>query len=63
MNKNYIKFFIEKDDFQLLSKEYINSKTKLSLKCFKDQNHEYSASFNYFKNGVKCKNTLTIKKF
>ena len=48
----YIKNFIESKDYQLLSDDYINTHTKLLLKC--PIGHEYKTSFNIFKNGHRC---------
>ena len=41
---NEVKKFIEGLGYELLSKEYINSKTKLLIKC--DKGHEFKMIFN-----------------
>ena len=48
----YIKNYIEKYNYQLLSKKYINNKIKLKIKC--DKEHEYKVNFNVFKRGQRC---------
>jgi hypothetical protein len=48
----YVKSFIEKDGYVLLSNEYVNSKTKLTIKC--DEGHTYNAHFNSFRGGCRC---------
>lgn len=48
-----IKKYIESYNYTLLSKEYINNKTKLLVKC--DKGHpEYEVSFLKFKQGRRC---------
>jgi len=49
---SYIKDFIEKEGYQLLSKEYKNTNTPLHVKC--DKGHRYETKFNYFKQGKRC---------
>jgi len=48
----YVKEQIEKEGYKLLSKEYINSKTKLELQC--PSGHEYSVRFSSFQRGRRC---------
>jgi len=48
----YVKYFIESKGYQLLSDTYINSKTKLLIKC--PIGHEYNVLFLHFKNGIRC---------
>ena len=48
----YIKNFIESKDYQLLSDDYINTHTKLLLKC--PIGHEYEIGFYSFKKGIRC---------
>jgi uncharacterized protein YkuJ len=48
----YVKSFIEKEGYQLLSDTYINAHTKLLLKC--PIGHEYEVKFNNFKTGQRC---------
>ena len=48
----YVKKFIEKEGYKLLSKEYINSYSKLKLRCPKG--HEYEVTFKHLKRGVRC---------
>lgn len=47
-----VKKYIELFEYELLSKEYINSYTKLLIRCPKG--HEYNVSFNSFKQGHRC---------
>jgi len=49
---DYVKSFIEKEEYALLSDTYKNSKTKLLVKCPKG--HEYKVAFNSFKQGNRC---------
>ena len=49
---NYVKSFIEKEGYILLSETYKGSKIKLLLRCPKG--HEYKAIFNAFQRGVRC---------
>jgi len=48
----YVKSFIKKEGYQLLSNKYINSKQMLLLKC--PYNHEYKVKFNNFQQGQRC---------
>jgi len=48
----YIKEYIERDGYTLLSKEYINAKTKLTLQC--DKGHMYKITWRRFKRGDRC---------
>jgi len=52
LSYNYVKDYIEKEGYQLLSKEYINANTKLLLKC--PEGHEYKVKFSHFKNNRRC---------
>lgn len=47
-----VKTCIEAEGYKLLSTEYINAKQKLALRCA--QGHEYSATFDGFKQGKRC---------
>jgi len=49
---DYIKEYFEKENYTLLSKEYINNHTKLKVKCGKG--HEYFVIFNDFQSGHRC---------
>lgn len=49
----YIKNEIEKNSYKLISKEYINSKSKLDMLC--EKGHKCSISWSDFKSGVRCK--------
>lgn len=57
-NKKYNIEYIQKQlfkmepNYKLLSKNYINSKTKLKLKCSKG--HKFSMSWNCFQSGTRC---------
>jgi hypothetical protein len=48
----YIKNFIEKEGYTLLSDSYKNSVTKLKIVC--DKGHKYSVSFGNFRSGHRC---------
>jgi len=48
----FVKDFIEKEGYKLLSDSYINSRTKLLLEC--DKGHQYKAPFYTFKAGQRC---------
>ena len=60
-NKKYcyndVKEYIESFDYKLLSKEYINNKSKLIIMC--DKGHIFEMSFSNFKN--KKYSTLFMK--
>jgi len=50
---DYVKSQIESiDGYKLLSKEYINAKSKLKIQC--PEGHIYQALFHKFKNGRRC---------
>jgi len=49
---NYVKEYIEKEGYQLLSDVYKNCETKLLVKC--PLNHEYKITFDSFKQGSRC---------
>lgn len=51
-NYELVKELIESEGFELISKEYINTKSKLIIKCSKG--HEFSVAFSSFKNNPKC---------
>ncbi len=48
----YIKSYIENENYQLISTEYINNEKKLSLIC--DKGHECEISFGNFTQGKRC---------
>ena len=52
LSYEYIKNFIESENYSLLSDTYKNNRTKLLLKC--PIGHEYKASFGNFKSGKRC---------
>lgn len=52
LSYEYVKEYIEKDNYKLLSTKYENNRTKLSVKC--DKEHEYKVTFNDFQNGYRC---------
>lgn len=56
----YVKSFIENEGYVLLSTEYKNNKTKISLKC--PQNHIIDMRFNDFKKGHRCNICFGTKK-
>ena len=49
---SFIKGEIEKENYKLLSKEYINAHTKLQIKC--DKGHIYNVKWHNFKSGNRC---------
>ena len=52
LSYDYVKDFIEKEGYQLLSDTYINANTKLHLKCPKG--HEYNVRWSNFKDNKRC---------
>ena len=52
LNINYIREEIEKVGFKLLSNEYKNNKTLLTVMC--DKGHVYTTNWCNFKNGKRC---------
>lgn len=50
---DYIKNYIESFDFKLISSEYINSSSKLEVRC--SNNHMYKVTWDDFKQGYRCK--------
>ena len=52
LSYEYVKRYIEKDGYKLLSQEYKNNRTKLLIEC--DKNHFYKATFNDFQSGYRC---------
>ena len=48
----YVKNFIEQNDYCLLSNSYKNSRSFLTVKC--PNNHTYNVRFNDFKQGSRC---------
>lgn len=48
----YVKEFIENENYTLLSNDYINASKHLQIKC--DKEHTYSASFDRFQQGRRC---------
>ena len=53
INYPSVKEFIEKEDYILLSKEYINNSTKLKMLC--PNGHECEISYGNFKQGKRCR--------
>ena len=55
MKKSYqeIKEYVEKENYKLISKEYINNSTKLKMIC--DKGHECEISYGNFRNGKRCR--------
>lgn len=49
----YVKEYIEKEGYKLLSNEYIGNRDKLLLKC--PENHELLIAFNKFQQGCRCR--------
>jgi len=60
LSYSYVKKYINKIGYTLLSKEYINNTTKLHVKC--DIGHEYITKFNYIKQGNRCPQCDSSKK-
>jgi hypothetical protein len=52
LSYDFVKEFIEKEGYILLSSTYKNSQDKIKIKC--NNNHVYFVSFNNFKNGSRC---------
>jgi hypothetical protein len=48
----YVKEFIENNNYRLLDNNYTNAHEKLYLKC--PENHDYFVSFDSFKSGKRC---------
>jgi len=48
----HVKSFIESFNYQLLSTEYINTRTKIRIKC--PENHKYDVLYGNFKKGARC---------
>ncbi|MHA1738591.1 MAG: hypothetical protein ACTSWD_08390 [Candidatus Heimdallarchaeota archaeon] len=49
---NYVKKFLREEGYTILSKNYNNALTKLSIQCPKG--HVYKAHFNIFQRGSRC---------
>lgn len=47
-----VKQVLNKEGYDIISNEYINSKEKIKIKC--DRNHIYEARFGEFKSGNRC---------
>jgi len=52
LSYNEIKEYIESYNYKLLSKEYKNSSTKLSLQC--SEGHKFKMTYNSFQQGSRC---------
>jgi hypothetical protein len=52
LSYEFVKDFIEKEKYTLLSTSYINNKSKLKLKC--PSGHTWSISYNSFNSGCRC---------
>jgi hypothetical protein len=48
----FVKEYIEKEGYKLLSDSYVNNRTKILIEC--DKGHQYSVLFNSFKAGHRC---------
>jgi len=57
---NEVKHFIESKGYTLLSKEYINANTKLTVKC--DKGHIYKVKYGHFQQGHRCAICQGVKK-
>ena len=49
---DYVKKYVEHHNYVLISKEYINSKTKMDVQC--PVGHRYPVTFSNFKFGYRC---------
>ena len=56
----YVKDYIEKEGYKLISTEYINNLQKLKIIC--PEGHECELSFGKFVNGRRCKHCSKIEK-
>jgi hypothetical protein len=56
----YIKDQIEKNGYELLSKEYKNAITKLKMRC--NEGHEIEITWNNFQQGKRCTNCFRKRK-
>ena len=54
-----VKKYIENFNYKLLSNEYKNNRTKLTIQC--DEGHIYECSFDNFKKGNRCPYCRTFK--
>lgn len=57
----YVKQFIENSGYKVISKDYINNRSKLNLTCI--NNHDCKISFGSFQYGVRCSICSRNKKF
>lgn len=58
---DYVKEYIESFGYELLSDEYINSQSKLLVRCPKG--HEYEVTFHHFKQDERCPCCANNKKY
>jgi len=56
---DYVKNYIENEGYSLVSKEYINNRDILSVKC--DNGHIYNTSFGNFKASCRCPKCRSAK--
>lgn len=56
----YVKEYIESYEYTLLSTEYLNDTTKLTIMC--PHGHIYDVTFNSFKRGTRCKKCVGNEK-
>lgn len=59
LDYNYVKKYIESFGEKLLSKNYINNRTKLTIQC--EKGHIYHCSFDNFKKGNRCPECKNFK--
>ena len=52
----YVKNFIESENYKLISEEYVNNRTHLDIKC--PDGHIYKVKFNVFQSGSRCPKAL-----
>jgi len=58
LSYEYVKNYIESQNYKLISKEYKSNKIKLDIKC--DKGHLYSTRFDLFLNGNRCPECRSI---
>ena len=55
LSYEYVKEFIEKENYRLLSKDYKDNQTKLLIKCPNPNHEPYETTFAQFQQGRRCK--------
>jgi len=57
----YVKNFLEKEGYKLLSNEYSGGKEKILIKCGVPEHEPYYKRFSLFKNGARCAKCYNIR--